>query len=251
MNITCNNCGHRFKGKFCNKCGQSADIQRINFSTIWLDIRHIIFRFDEKIVFTIKQLCYRPGYAIDEYLKGKRLNYFQPISFVVLVASAYALLIHLFHLHIITDHGDSNSIFARLGVDESNDWMVNHYSWIALLTVPFFTISTFLVFRKQGYNLAEHLIINSFLSAQRVLFLILSIPLLYLLIDTSYFTAYTIFNLFIEFILMFWGLSQLFTKLSKTKLFFLLVFAFSIMLALLISVSALIVLALEWFVLKT
>lgn len=251
MNLTCKNCGHTFKGKYCNNCGQSADTHRLTYKSIWKDIRYGIFHFNDKVVFTTRQLCYRPGYAIRDYLDGKRLNYFQPISFVIIVASAYALLGHIFHIHIITDNGDANSIFARLGFEETNDWIFNHYSWIALLTVPLFAISTFLVFRNHGYNFAEHLALNSFLTAQRFLFLIISLPIMHLLNDTTYFRAYTGINLFLEFLLMYWGFTQLFPNLSKTKTFYLLAFAFSIMLALLILIAVMISLSLEWFVLKT
>ncbi len=248
MNQHCKNCGHTFPGNFCSHCGQSANTHRLNLHSIWMDIRYGIFHFNDKIFFTAKQLVYRPGYAIHDYLEGKRLKYFQPISFVIILATFYGLLGHAFHLHIVIDNGDVDPVFAKLGLEKINDWIINHYSWIALLSVPLFTISTYLAFKKHGYNFVEHLAINSFLTAQRFLFLIVCFPIIHWLNDSPYFTLYTRINLFLEFLLMYWGFSQLFPQLPKTKILKLLIFAAMILFALILVVSVIIAWFLEYFV---
>ena len=250
MTLTCKNCNNHFKGNFCNHCGQSAHTHRLNALSVWEDILGGIFRINHRIAFTTKQLCLRLGHAIRDFIDGKRLRFLQPISYAIVVASAYALLAHLFGIHVITNDFESDSIFTKLGVENTNDWIVNHYSWIALLTIPLFTISTFLVYRRSTFNLVEHLVINSFLTAQRFLYLIAVMPLTYLFNDTDYFHTYTYINLSVEFLLMLWSLGQLYPQLPKFKGILLLFASWLIFLGLFMLSVLMIEVSLEWFVLN-
>lgn len=215
MNVTCKNCGHLFKGKFCNNCGQSANTHRLNYASIWVDIRQGIFRFNDKFSFTTKQLFYRPGNAIRDYIDGKRLNYFQPISYLIIVGSIYVLLSHYFPIHIIADSSDTEYIFSGLNYTQMNEWTLSHYNHLMLLTVPLLAFSTFIVFKKQGYNFVEHFVIGSYTTAQRLLFLIITFPLQYLLDDTAYSQAYKWTSFIIGFLLAYWVHAQFFKGLSK------------------------------------
>jgi hypothetical protein len=246
--LDCKNCGYSFQGNFCSQCGQSADTHRLSFGSIWNDIRFGIFHFNDKVYFTVRQLCLRPGHAIGEYLTGKRLSYMPPISFLLIIASLYAVLAHFFHLHVISFSDDGDPLASRFGVEETNDWIIIHYSWIALLAVPLFTVSTYIAFRKYQYNFIEHLAINSYLTAQRFFFLILTFPIVYALDGTPYFKAYSGSTVFVGFLLMFWGFSQLFRPMAKTKILLLLSFAYTILFALIVILAILLDLALHWFI---
>lgn len=61
MVITCKNCNHNFKGKFCNHCGQSADTHDINLHFLWHDIQHGLLHFDKGVLFTLKELFTSTG----------------------------------------------------------------------------------------------------------------------------------------------------------------------------------------------
>ena len=222
MNITCKNCNQHFKGNYCNNCGQAASTGRLNFDSIWEDIKYGLFHFNHKIVFTTRQLFYRPGHAIRDYIEGKRLDYFKPISFLLLLASVYALLNHYFHIQFIMEGSSDHSVFNRLGLEESNEWIINHFGWLALLGVPIYSVVTFFIFRKQGYNFIEHLVTTSFLAAQRYLFLIAVFPVLYYVGTGPYRRLYGWVTLFIEFLLMMWVYLQFFKDLPKGKTFLLL-----------------------------
>ncbi|OAH73163.1 hypothetical protein AXA65_08850 [Chryseobacterium sp. FP211-J200] len=60
---TCKNCGHRFEGKFCNNCGQTADTNRINYHDLKHQLTHSLFHIDAGLLYTSKQLFIRPGHA--------------------------------------------------------------------------------------------------------------------------------------------------------------------------------------------
>ena len=94
MRITCKNCNQNFKGHFCNNCGQTADTHKMNFHSLWHDIQHGLFHFDNGVLYTAKQLFTRPGNSIREYIDGKRVRHFKPISLVILLATVYGFLYH-------------------------------------------------------------------------------------------------------------------------------------------------------------
>lgn len=49
---TCKNCGHRFEGKFCNNCGQTADTNRINYHDLRHQLTHSLFHIDAGLLYT-------------------------------------------------------------------------------------------------------------------------------------------------------------------------------------------------------
>jgi hypothetical protein len=248
MNITCKNCGQTFKGNYCNHCGQSSKTHRLNYASIWVDIRLGLFHFNDKLAFTTRQLFERPGHAIREYIEGKRLKYFQPVSYVIVVGSVYVLLSLYFPIHIIVDSDGSRSVFAGMGYNEANQWLIRHYSQLMLATVPLLAISTFVIFRKQGYNFVEHLVISCYATGQRLLLLIVTFPLQYLVDHTAYNQSYKWVIVVVEFLLAYWIYSQFFKDLSKAKTLWLLLLSYSMFFALLMGVSYLSLVIIEYFI---
>ncbi|MBD1429705.1 DUF3667 domain-containing protein [Sphingobacterium litopenaei] len=74
---TCLNCHKEIHGKYCSHCGQSADTHRLSLSHfIAHDVVHGVFHLDKGLLFTIKQVLTRPGYAAMDYIAGKRKSYY-------------------------------------------------------------------------------------------------------------------------------------------------------------------------------
>lgn len=221
MTVTCKNCNQHFKGHFCNNCGQKADTHKMNFHFLWHDIQHGLFHFDNGILYTVKQLFTRPGSTIKEYIDGKRIRHFKPISLVILLATIYGLLYHTFHIEmtdLVSVTGPSDS---KINVEKINEWISTHYAWTSLLTLPLYALGTFLAFKKQGYNFVEHLVLNAFLAGQRLILRIATFPIIYDFNGTPTIKTVTGFITLIDFILMIWGYSQFFNKLPKWKSFLL------------------------------
>jgi hypothetical protein len=231
MNTTCKNCNHHTTDKYCSHCGQPTDTHRLNYHSIWEDVRHGLLHFSDELVFTTKQLFTRPGHTIREYIAGKRVDHFSPISFVIFVASMYGVINILFNIHMIADSSAKVIHGGQIGEDDLNHWIAAHYSWFALFSIPLFAVMTFYAFKRQGYNFAEHLIINAFLTGQRFVFLFILFPIAYLLKDSPYLETFRSSMILIEFALRFWALDQLFTKVSKIKIFFLLLLCYLWLLA--------------------
>ncbi|HEU4789751.1 MAG TPA: DUF3667 domain-containing protein [Flavobacterium sp.] len=221
MNITCKNCHQTFKGHYCSNCGQTAETHPINLHFLWHDIQHGLFHFDNGITYTAKQLFTRPGHSIREFIEGKRVKHFKPISLVVVLATAYIALIHLFHIDVFVKTEQNSIPNYHIDIDQLKEWMISHFAWITLAFIPLHTIGTAICFRKQGYNFIEYFVLNTYKASQKLYVAILFIPILYHFSGTPSIDKVTKTLMLIDFVLYFWTNVQFFNYLSKTKTFLL------------------------------
>ncbi|MBS7233691.1 DUF3667 domain-containing protein [Flavobacterium psychroterrae] len=174
MEITCKNCRHLYTGHYCSNCGQTAATYRINWHFLWHEIKHSLLHFDEGIPYSIKQLFTRPGHSIRDFIEGKRIRHFKPLSLVLVLGALYGILYHYFTINLFS--ASSNS---KIDMVDFNEWSSKHYSWITILTIPLFTLGTFICFRNQGYNFVEYFVLNTYKASQKLCIQIFSFPLIY------------------------------------------------------------------------
>lgn len=217
MLITCKNCNDTYKGNYCPNCGQPAETHKLNFHFLLHDIQHGIFHFDNGIFYSIAQLFKRPGHTIREYLQGKRVKHFKPISMVVILATIYGLLIHFFDISLIKETLSLSSSYENFIKEKSKDWIEHHYAWATLLTLPIYTLASFLIFRKLKYNYIEHLVLNSFAASQRLVIHIIAIPFQYYFFGKHALEEINWLLVVFDFILIYWTYAQFFNSLSKAK----------------------------------
>jgi len=216
MSTNCKNFKTQFTGNYCPQCGQTAATNNINHHYIWHDIQHDILHFDKGILLTARELFTRPGHFIRDYIEGKRINQFKPISLIILLASVYGILVHYFHLNLVDKLG-STIPSKGITIKEINEWVATHFSWIILFTVPVRALTTKIVFYKQAYNYYEHLVLAAYLASLRLLIQIAAFPIDYFLINTSILQTFMKFNFLIEIVFSIWGHTQFFNTLSKPK----------------------------------
>jgi hypothetical protein len=220
MTTYCQNCKTALQGKFCSNCGQSSETHKIDIHYLWHDVQHGLLHFDKGILFTTKELFTRPGNSIREFLEGKRVKHFQPISLVLVLAGIYGLLFHFFKINMFANYVVAYGSGERVSqINEAtgkmSEWISQHYSILALLQIPIFTIGTYLCFKKSGYNFVEHLIINTFLIGQRLILHIITFPLYYISNGTPRLTSVDRIIDWIGYALAIWTLIQLFKYQSK------------------------------------
>lgn len=219
MTKNCLNCNNEIQGNFCSNCGQSTKLHKINLHYLVHDIQHGLLHFDNGILFTVKELFIRPGNSIREFLNGKRANHFKPFSLVIILSGIYALLSYFFHIDLFSNnyemrgYGQGFNNF-KTSVDELREWFAHHFFVISLLQIPVFSIGTYVMFKKEGYNYIEHLVINSFITGQKLFLYIVTLPICYWLIRTNYLNSFNKFIDFIGYILAFFTIFQLFSGLK-------------------------------------
>ncbi len=222
--IACKNCNAEFEGRYCNQCGQPAETHKMNIHFLVHDLQHGLLHLEKGIFFTIKELFTRPGTSIREYMEGKRVKHFKPISLILVLAGILGLLSHYFHISMLgqafqVNGTDSKAEEIRRSFNEFSDWVSGHYSIVSLFLLPVFTLGTFLSFRKKGYNFIEHLVLNAFLTGQRLVVNILLFPFYYLLNGTGDLKGFSDFvNLGLG-LLTFWTLTQFFNTTKKSSVF--------------------------------
>ena len=94
---TCTNCGERYTGRMCPQCGQPGSWTRFTWKQAMLNLLDIWGLGNRPMFRTLKELLWRPGYMVRDYLKGHRQFYFPPfkllaVSIVVLMFVSYLVI---------------------------------------------------------------------------------------------------------------------------------------------------------------
>ncbi|MEM1356929.1 MAG: DUF3667 domain-containing protein [Bacteroidota bacterium] len=219
-NTQCLNCGHSFTGKFCPNCGQRASTQRFTFKRIFsAEFLSDTFNLNQGLLLTLRDLAWRPGYLIRDYLGGKRKRYFNFIALLLILLAVEALLwayaqnsvADVLKDRLTEQLNAQNPEMAALLGQEDIERALSNQKIIFILTVPLTACFTWLILKRVGYNFAEHCVVIVFLLAMNT-FLGISIGVLGLL-PISYETFTVIYGpasfIIIGFdLLLFWQLSQ-------------------------------------------
>lgn len=239
MNKSCKNCGEVVQFNYCSNCGQSAETGRINFHYLSHEIQHSVLHVDRGILYTIKELLIRPGYTIKNYLDGKRVNYFKPFAFVIILGTIYGLIAHFFDAYpekeIVPNDVDAKVAEYYAIIIE---WMYGHYSLVMLGLTPIVALSSYLVFRKSVYNYFEHLVMYSYIVGIQILLLLIGY-IFYYNFSAIWFIGITSF---LGYCYNIWVLTQVFSQGSwfktmiKATVSIFLAFGFSVFVSMLIGI---------------
>ena len=185
----CQNCNSLFDGNFCPQCGQASNTHRINALYFLHDIPHSVLHVDKGFPYTFYQLIKRPAQALDEYLAGRRVRYYRPLSYVLIMSTICVLIVSRIRIYM-------QELQQHLGKPLVHTSFLSHYQAVFIfLMIPLAGSITWLVFRRNKYNFWEHILINTYLAAQlNVLLVLISIfSLLKYLITGSANYSITIF----------------------------------------------------------
>ena len=88
----CATCGTHYQGNYCPRCGQSAMIGRYSFKNAFMLFLDVWGLGNRGMFRGIRDLLFRPGYMIRDYLRGMHMAYFPPFKMYFLLF-ALSLLI--------------------------------------------------------------------------------------------------------------------------------------------------------------
>lgn len=115
----CINCGHHYTGRICPQCGQAGTWSRYTWKQALLNLLDIWGLGNRPMFRTLRELFWRPGYMIRDYLDGHRQFYFPPFK---LVAVAVVLLIFVGWLTGIHGFSPLGLLTEITGLNEATDW---------------------------------------------------------------------------------------------------------------------------------
>ncbi|HQU85590.1 MAG TPA: DUF3667 domain-containing protein [Pyrinomonadaceae bacterium] len=161
---TCLNCENEFEGSFCNLCGQKAATHRFTMHEWLHEIPHSLWHVDSGFFVTMKTLFLRHGNAIREYLQGKRKLLFSPFLYVLILCGVYVVASH-FLIHKPETEPSEIKTLA-----EAQRYIEEHYYKILVVAmiIPV-TIGSYLAYLRSGFNFAENLVLNAYLTGQLVI----------------------------------------------------------------------------------
>jgi hypothetical protein len=153
----CLNCDQETHGKFCENCGQKTDTHRIVLRHFFMhDLLHGMWHLEKGILFTIREILMRPGQAALDYIKGKRIRYYNVFYLSLLLIGLNILVSHFLdgiHKEAAETPQESRAII---------DFLEKNIKIILLCVVPVIALNAMFVFRRLKLNFAEHLIIGGF-----------------------------------------------------------------------------------------
>jgi Protein of unknown function (DUF3667) len=155
-NQHCLNCNERVSKKFCPNCGQKTNTHKITFKHFLLhDIVHGVWHFERGILFTLKEAIIRPGQAGLDYIRGKRVRYYNVFYLSLLLIGLHLLLLHFYENF---RSPDLKSMEETKMLNISNFFSKN-IKFILFSIVPILGCNAFLFFKRLQLNLAEHFIL--------------------------------------------------------------------------------------------
>lgn len=174
----CANCDAPLAGEFCARCGQRAWRGRFTLRAILAQHVAGALDLDRGLLFTLVELFRRPGHMVRDYVRGHTVSYANPVKYF-LIMGALTTLVYVktglagemageFAKGMTT--GTQGRISPRTGA--LVEMISSYFTLLLAFTIPTAAAATRWVFRRAGYNYAEHLIFNTYTGAQQCILMI-------------------------------------------------------------------------------
>lgn len=139
MEHICKNCGNQYEGNYCSQCGQKAKIGKLTLRSVIDNWAYGLTNCDTGILFTYKELFTRPGHMLADYIRGKRVIYFQPFPMLFITAGLYQLLSQL----LTSQEKVVTSVTAMLTFQDRllhliSTWLHSSMAFTTIISLPFF-----------------------------------------------------------------------------------------------------------------
>lgn len=152
------------------------------------EIYNFIHLERRKFFYTAWDLTMRPAKAIKMVLAGHRKYLYPYLNYLFLIGTI-TIFLSVHYKFFVTgfDIGNQSGfldfILNKMGFDrefrQSFFLYAEEFATIVnIVAIPFFSLFSYLFFYKSRYNYAEHFILNVYIAAQQLLFLLLFIPFL-------------------------------------------------------------------------
>ncbi len=161
--MNCINCHFSHEYKHCPNCGQSSEVPKITFSTIFDHAFSTFANMDKGILYNIKMLTWKPRELVIDYLQGKRRGIFNPISYLIIMSTLY-ILVESSHFSFFGNNDfDSSRNISSAGLHsfgyKIGRFLKYSFKYFWILSAVWLGVGNKIVFGK--YNFAEHLAISA------------------------------------------------------------------------------------------
>lgn len=192
---TCLNCYTPFEGKFCPNCGQKATTHRYSVKTLKDELYDKYKPFDNKVLFTLKEILFRPVNVTNDFLAGRRVKYSSPFSLLLVVVSFTAWVTRNLEYKMMGESSEIKHLPKSVNIEDKllaqssdsfNDFYMQCSEYTTLFSVLFISIASYHIFRKAKLHFGEHFIVNAIATISTSLIYILFVPVMKLTNDEIY-----------------------------------------------------------------
>lgn len=170
--MRCKFCGHALNEttNFCSNCGENLQLERLNVRTILSTFFNEFLDYDNKLYKTFVHLFTQPQTVINTYINGSRKTYVNVITYFSISLTLAAL-----QIFVIKNFYPELFEMVHLGPQSTipnpeyqfNLELYDYQGLIAIVFTPFTAVISRIAFiDNKKYNLAEHIIITVYPSAQ-------------------------------------------------------------------------------------
>jgi len=134
------------------------------------ELPHTIWHIDKGFLFNVVQLFQRPGYAIKDYLGGKRKKFYHPLSYMLVVLGTMLVAMNLMKVHYYDPVQDAwmspEKAASWKEYDATQQTWIHYYKFYIPFYLPWMALIFYLWLRvmKQAYTYAECIFISFFCS---------------------------------------------------------------------------------------
>src|ERR1700741_1475488 len=147
--IVCQNCGNEGDQKYCSRCGQTLQIERISIKSLLHEVAHTFWHLEKGFLHTLKELAINPGTTQRKYISGIRQRYQKPFPLFAISVTFCALA--LFFIY-------------RNAPNQSEQFFYKHYFFmVQAAMLPLFALITYILFKSRDLFYAEALVMNVYL----------------------------------------------------------------------------------------
>ncbi len=193
----CKSCGEPLVGPYCAQCGQSPYKGKLTIKRAFGDLVNAVTNVERGFTHTIIKMTTSPGLVIKEFLEGKTRPYFLPARYAFILVTISTLVLiksGIFDLsQQVFNNPENMSENQRAMNAEIQNYVKQFLNFFVLIQLPFNAFISWLLFRKRGYNYAEHFVANTFMIGHLSLFGMAVIPLYYIIPNPE---TYGVINLF-------------------------------------------------------
>lgn len=166
MEHNCLNCNQQVIDHYCQKCGQKSSTHRYSIKHfLEHDFIHGVWHVDKGILFTIKELFTRPGHSVREFTQGKRANYFNFVTLILLILTVSSLLNPYVHFKL----SDLMSPSAERAMNSFEEFATKYPKVLLVITIPINSLFSLIWFKKAKLNYSENLVLNSYKAASELI----------------------------------------------------------------------------------
>jgi hypothetical protein len=188
--MNCLNCSSIVTGNYCHECGQKNEDGRYTFKGLVKDLFFSAAHLEKKgLLNTLMRLTTEPGKAIRGVLEGQRLSLYPPFKYLVLVGA----IVILFSVRYRFFHNEYTQVESN-AMHTLPEWILipkeytsfiesffrfaeDQATLLNIAAIPVFSFFSWALLSGNKFNFAENLILNTYITAQQLSFLLVLIPL--------------------------------------------------------------------------